>query len=261
MLMSRIERNPGGWARWSRICCCYPPDAQRPLIISEAAHERRAGGRPVDGIGRCAVFGPPRTSNIPATACLATVIVLNGTAEFHASALRASSSCCIARSGTDEIERRLRGHGLARVSKADAERALPAFDPMLVAVADDATAALRTRRARTRSRRTVAAKIEARPLATWAEAIATALKMSAHAPAPPSRRKASATRVSSIARDAQWIAKTLFSEPTRARRGRHRVGFSDPRRLAALSLDRCSPGTFWRLRSAPPGRTSGGPAS
>ena len=167
--------------------------------------------------------------------------------------------------GTDEIEFGREDTGFA-LSKADAERALPAFDPMLVAVADQiATAALAHAPRPNALATTVAAKIEARlPGDVSAEAVATALKMSART--LQRRLEEEGQRYSSVLDETRArVAKTLLSEPTLAlAEVAYRVGFSD---LATFSRafkrwTGVPPGTFRRLGSAPPGRTSGGrPAS
>lgn len=148
--------------------------------------------------------------------------------------------------------------GLA-LAREDAARALPAFDPMLVAVADQlASAALAHAPRPNALAATVAAKIEARLAGSdvSAEAIASGLKMSART--LQRRLEEEGHRYSSVLDEVRArVAKRLLADPTLAlAEVAHRVGFSD---LATFSR------AFKRWTGAPPGtyrrRTSAGGAA
>lgn len=147
--------------------------------------------------------------------------------------------------GTGEIEFGAECTGFA-LSEADASRPLPAFDPMLVAVADQiASAALAHAPKPNALATTVAAKIEALlPGDVSAEAIAAALKMSART--LQRRLEDEGQRYSSVLDEVRArVARKLLRDPTLALGEiAYRVGFSD---LATFSR------AFKRWTGVPPG--------
>lgn len=161
--------------------------------------------------------------------------------------------------GTEEIELGAETTGFA-LARDDAQRTFPAFDPMLVAVADQlASAALAHAPRPNALAAVVAAKIEALlgKSDASADAVAAALKMSART--LQRRLEEEGLRYSTVLDEVRArVAKKLLAEPALALSEiAFRVGFSD---LATFSR------AFKRWTGAPPGtfrrRTArGGPAS
>jgi AraC-like DNA-binding protein len=161
--------------------------------------------------------------------------------------------------GIDEIDFGREDTGFALTAE-DAATALPAFDPMLVAVADQiASAALAHAPRPNALAATVAAKIEALlPGDATAEAIAAALKMSART--LQRRLEEEGHRYSSVLDDVRArVAKRLLADPSLGLGEiAYRIGFCD---LATFSRafkrwTGVPPGTYRRLRSVPLGRTT-----
>lgn len=147
--------------------------------------------------------------------------------------------------GTTEIELGAEDTGFA-LAKADADRALPAFDPMLAAAADQiATAALAHAPRPNALAATVSAKIESLlPNDVGAEAIAAALKMSART--LQRRLEDEGVRFGGLLDDTRArVAKRLLADPMLSLAEiAYRVGFAD---LATFSR------AFKRWTGAPPG--------
>lgn len=147
--------------------------------------------------------------------------------------------------GTTEIELGREDTGLA-LAKADAEVALPAFDPMLVVIADQIASAALAHAPRPNALSvTVAAKIEALlPGNVGAEAIAAALKMSGRT--LQRRLEDEGLRFSSVLDEArERVAKRcLVDASLTLAEVAYRVGFSD---LATFSR------AFKRWTGDPPG--------
>jgi AraC-like DNA-binding protein len=155
--------------------------------------------------------------------------------------------------GTTEIEFGAATTGLA-LTRNDAERAFPSFDPMLVAVADQiASAALAHAPRPNALATTVAAKIESLlPGDASADAIAAALKMSART--LQRRLEEEGIRFSTVLDETRSrVAKKLLADPKLAlAEVAYKIGFSD---LATFSRafkrwTGVPPGTF-RRRTAP----------